>query len=357
MCGRKAGSMLPTRSRPTHASERLVVKDPLPGAAVPVAAPRRTRPTWTSHGMQPRLTLVQCALLESLSVQELGATPTSGLFFPRLRRDSSRPGLCIRRVVHPMLGVVAKESREGSGLGGWVWRSGCGARREGSQGAKIGKGEGKKRRKERCNGKRREYCTESRIEEAVGCCPLSFLSRSPSPRLRMRIALLAAFGLLVPTLVAASLSPFSSGTTAMTFCKCLCFSNSTILPLCEHLPSSSTPAVQSLPRSSHADLPKDPLHPCLTCTRQFCLDQKLPACIGAKSGDEDLDTGTGQGGDVEARCFRTSFVHPSFHAPLLAQIVYPNSCRVDNQSATRQRPTLSLWRSSSSLRPCSLALD
>lgn len=34
------------------------------------------------------------------------------------------------------------------------------------------------------------------------------------------------------------------------------------------------------------------------------LDQKLPACLNAKEGDEDLDTGTGEEGDVEARCFR-----------------------------------------------------
>jgi hypothetical protein len=89
--------------------------------------------------------------------------------------------------------------------------------------------------------------------------------------------------ILFATLVSAIPSFSSAG--AMTFCKCLCFSNSTILPLY---------------------LPKDPLHPCLTCTRQFCLDQKLPACLNAKSGDEDLDTGTGEGGDVEARCFRQS---------------------------------------------------
>jgi hypothetical protein len=75
----------------------------------------------------------------------------------------------------------------------------------------------------------------------------------------------------------------SSAKSGMSFCKCLCFNNATILPLY---------------------LPKDPLYPCLSCTRQFCLDQKLPACIGATTGDEDLDTGTGEEGDVEARCFR-----------------------------------------------------
>jgi hypothetical protein len=85
--------------------------------------------------------------------------------------------------------------------------------------------------------------------------------------------------LFLPCISAAS---FSS-TSAMTFCKCLCFGNSTILPLY---------------------LPKDPAHPCLSCTRQFCLDQKLPACVGAVSADGDLDTATGEEGDVEARCFR-----------------------------------------------------
>lgn len=91
--------------------------------------------------------------------------------------------------------------------------------------------------------------------------------------------------LLTVLLLPLSVFSFSFSTPSRAMCKCLCFSNSTIIPLY---------------------LPKDPLHPCLTCTRQFCLDQKLAACVGAESGKEDLDTGKGDEGDVEARCFRES---------------------------------------------------
>ncbi|GAA5907923.1 uncharacterized protein JCM6883_004060 [Sporobolomyces salmoneus] len=86
-----------------------------------------------------------------------------------------------------------------------------------------------------------------------------------------------------------ALSPLSSSSSSsssgMSFCRCACFGNSTYIPLFR---------------------PTTPSAPCLTCTRQFCLDQKLPQCIGAKGpkGDEDLDTATGEEGDVEARCFQ-----------------------------------------------------
>jgi hypothetical protein len=70
----------------------------------------------------------------------------------------------------------------------------------------------------------------------------------------------------------------------MSFCRCACFGNSTIIPLYR---------------------PTTPSAPCLSCTRQFCLDQKLTQCVGAKTPEnEDPDTATGQEGDVEARCFR-----------------------------------------------------
>lgn len=62
----------------------------------------------------------------------------------------------------------------------------------------------------------------------------------------------------------------------------ICFSNSTIVPLYN---------------------PTNPSQPCLSCTRQFCLDQKLPICRGAELPDLDTDTATGKEGDVEARCF------------------------------------------------------
>ncbi|GAA6013266.1 hypothetical protein JCM11491_006336 [Sporobolomyces phaffii] len=85
-----------------------------------------------------------------------------------------------------------------------------------------------------------------------------------------------------------ALSPFSSSSstssTGMSFCRCACFGNSTIIPLYR---------------------PTTPSAPCLSCTRQFCLDQKLTQCLGAKTPDnEDPDTATGQEGDVEARCFQ-----------------------------------------------------
>lgn len=98
-------------------------------------------------------------------------------------------------------------------------------------------------------------------------------------RPHLGLVVLVVLGLCLPVLGAFG----SSSKSGMSFCKCLCFNNATILPLY---------------------LPKDPEYPCLSCTRQFCLDQKLPACIGATAGDEDLDTGTGEEGDVEARCFR-----------------------------------------------------
>ena len=53
-------------------------------------------------------------------------------------------------------------------------------------------------------------------------------------------------------------------------------------------------------------IPNNPSQPCLSCTKQWCLDQKLPICAGASLGDTNPDTATGKEGDVEARCFRTS---------------------------------------------------
>ncbi|GAA5827291.1 hypothetical protein JCM11251_001208 [Rhodosporidiobolus azoricus] len=103
------------------------------------------------------------------------------------------------------------------------------------------------------------------------------LIRRPPPLLQLLLAFTCLF-LLPP--------PAAASSTAMTFCKCVCFgqtANSTIIPLYR-------PAV--------------PSNPCLSCTRQFCLDQKLPQCVGAQNPEEDPDTATGEGGDVEARCFQ-----------------------------------------------------
>jgi hypothetical protein len=54
----------------------------------------------------------------------------------------------------------------------------------------------------------------------------------------------------------------------------------------------------------HLDNPDIPSQPCLSCTKQWCLNQNLPICAGASLGDTDPDTATGKEGDVEARCFR-----------------------------------------------------
>ena len=66
----------------------------------------------------------------------------------------------------------------------------------------------------------------------------------------------------------------------------ICFQNYTILPLSE---------------------PENLATPCLSCTKQWCLDQKLAICVNAQLGDTNLDTATGKEGDVEARCFREYF--------------------------------------------------
>ncbi|KAF9229300.1 hypothetical protein BS17DRAFT_771277 [Gyrodon lividus] len=71
---------------------------------------------------------------------------------------------------------------------------------------------------------------------------------------------------------------------ATNFCKCICFqSNYSILQM---------------------DTPDNPSKPCLSCTKQWCLNQNLLICRGASLGDTDPDTATGKEGDVEARCFQ-----------------------------------------------------
>ncbi|KAI0312624.1 hypothetical protein OF83DRAFT_1145088 [Amylostereum chailletii] len=71
---------------------------------------------------------------------------------------------------------------------------------------------------------------------------------------------------------------------ARSFCKCICFGTEySIL---------------------HMDIPDNPAKPCLSCTKQWCLNQNLPICAGATLGDTDPDTATGKEGDVEARCFQ-----------------------------------------------------
>lgn len=67
-------------------------------------------------------------------------------------------------------------------------------------------------------------------------------------------------------------------------CRCTCFvTNTTLVPLYA---------------------PADPRNPCSTCTRQFCLQQGLEACKGAKLERPNEDTGSGWEGEVWARCLQ-----------------------------------------------------
>ncbi|KZW02439.1 hypothetical protein EXIGLDRAFT_601926, partial [Exidia glandulosa HHB12029] len=50
--------------------------------------------------------------------------------------------------------------------------------------------------------------------------------------------------------------------------------------------------------------PERPNKPCLTCTKQWCLDAKLTICTNATLGDSNPDTATGKEGDVQALCFQ-----------------------------------------------------
>ncbi|KJA29223.1 hypothetical protein HYPSUDRAFT_32611 [Hypholoma sublateritium FD-334 SS-4] len=71
---------------------------------------------------------------------------------------------------------------------------------------------------------------------------------------------------------------------ATNFCKCICFGSTyEIMPL---------------------TVPDNPSQPCLSCTKQWCLNQNLHICAGASLGNTNPDTATGKEGDVEARCFQ-----------------------------------------------------
>lgn len=76
----------------------------------------------------------------------------------------------------------------------------------------------------------------------------------------------------------------SAKSTNPYLCRCTCFgTNTTVVPLFS---------------------PIDPQNPCTTCTRQFCLNQSLEACRGARIERPDADTGTGWEGEVWAKCLR-----------------------------------------------------
>lgn len=84
------------------------------------------------------------------------------------------------------------------------------------------------------------------------------------------------------------------------YCKCICFQNSTIIPL-NSSPSQANPPAhlsRSLVRKEAENKEEDGQQEhhrtltCNDCNRAFCLDYKLPICKNAKEED------------VFAQCFR-----------------------------------------------------
>ncbi|KAG8874762.1 hypothetical protein FRB97_005663 [Tulasnella sp. 331] len=113
--------------------------------------------------------------------------------------------------------------------------------------------------------------------------PGAWLRRSPW--LSLMLWLGAVFLGLGPLMIQpAEAALTTSHWEGMYFCKCICFgTNYTILPIYR---------------------PTNAAKPCLTCTKRWCADQKLPICLGADVGEIDPDTGTGKEGDIEGRCFQ-----------------------------------------------------
>ncbi|RDW71733.1 hypothetical protein BP5796_07767 [Coleophoma crateriformis] len=84
-----------------------------------------------------------------------------------------------------------------------------------------------------------------------------------------RLMLLLALCALIVTTMAAS---------PPSFCKCTCFTNSTIIPLSAHgsvPPTSSNPSLKT----------RAPPATCAMCNRAFCLSQRLPICKDAEETD------------------------------------------------------------------------
>ncbi|KAN0135723.1 hypothetical protein V8E53_006614 [Lactarius tabidus] len=99
-----------------------------------------------------------------------------------------------------------------------------------------------------------------------------------------RLKLINVSAILLLTLLLPSVAALGNKWEPTSFCKCICFgTKNAILRL---------------------DVPDNPSKPCLSCTKQWCLNQNLPICAGASLGDTDPDTATGKEGDVEARCFQ-----------------------------------------------------
>ncbi|KAI1007457.1 hypothetical protein K3495_g768 [Podosphaera aphanis] len=67
----------------------------------------------------------------------------------------------------------------------------------------------------------------------------------------------------------------SVSASAPSFCKCTCFTNSTIIPLSTHTSSQA---------AGKAGTPAQTVG-CFTCNKAFCLSQRLPICKDAEEKD------------------------------------------------------------------------
>ncbi|WVQ85584.1 hypothetical protein IAT38_007750 [Cryptococcus sp. DSM 104549] len=139
-----------------------------------------------------------------------------------------------------------------------------------------------------------------------------------------RSAFLPVLLFLLSLLLAVPSSASLFNDPGLSYCKCICFTNSTIIPLYR---------------------PENPTKPCLSCTRQFCLDQKLTICKGAEVPELDADVGTGTEGDVEARCFKRDSPRDQLVVTFFLLIVFglftyaAIRARLRKAIETRGRPT------------------
>ncbi|KAM0694431.1 hypothetical protein Q7P36_004786 [Cladosporium allicinum] len=78
------------------------------------------------------------------------------------------------------------------------------------------------------------------------------------------------------------------------FCKCTCFSNSTIIPLSStttsdrKTPANKPPFLFDRAESENKEAPAHHARTCADCTKQFCLSYNLPICSTAK--EENVST-------------------------------------------------------------------
>ncbi|CAG8213105.1 unnamed protein product [Penicillium nalgiovense] len=112
-----------------------------------------------------------------------------------------------------------------------------------------------------------------------------------SPRRSIQLLLLLLFTFL-------SLTPLVAASTPTSFCKCTCFSNSTIIPL-NPSKSETSSGIDHVRFDERHFLSSELGHTdeyskraekyrslnCNDCNRKFCLDYELPTCKGAKEED------------------------------------------------------------------------